>query len=50
MTIGDSRGLDPVRFANTQAAGALHGLKDWNNFRLGWLSGNFDVFTCDNQR
>ena len=50
MTIGDCRGRDPVRFviASTQRRVLLsQGLKDWNNLRLGWLSDDFDVFTCD---
>jgi len=53
-TIADSRGRDPEQFVmvSTQAACAPHfkDLKIGNNFRLDWLSDDFDVCICDNQR
>jgi hypothetical protein len=54
VTIADSRGRDPEQFGivSTQAmcGSSLHGLQDQNNFRLDWLSDDFDVSICDDLR
>ena len=56
-TLGDNRRLPWPRSCAirhrqhaSRVRSSLHGFKDWNNFRLGWLSDDFDVSTCGNPR